>query len=349
MSLVLLAALLCAAVTAACSVAGTHTGAAAGDAADAGDHRLRDGASSFRVVVISDMNGPYGSTAYGAEVSTAVALIRERWRPDLVLVAGDMIAGQRPSLTDDNVRAMWAAFDAVVRAPLHAAGIPFAITLGNHDGSAYPAHARDRALAIEHWRARGDATGIDFVDRTHFPVHYSFRQGPLFVVAWDAASGTTSSDTAQLRWLDTQLTGAAARAARFRVVLGHLPLYAVAEGRDRPGEVLDDADALRERLERLGVNLYISGHHHAYYPGRRGALELLHTGALGAGPRPLLGTAEAAPRTATILDFDERSADVRYTTLVIDSSGVRGSVELDALPPRIDGHNGFVLRRDTRD
>jgi hypothetical protein len=51
----------------------------------------------------------------------------------------------------------------------------------------------------------------------------------------------------------------------------------VAEGRDRPGEVMNDADALRQLLERYDVHTYISGHHHAYYPGHRGNLQLLHT------------------------------------------------------------------------
>jgi len=41
-------------------------------------------------------------------------------------------------------------------------------------------------------------------------------------------------------------------------------------------------------LERYHV--HISGHHHAYFPGHRGQLELLHTGALGSGPRPLLNS-----------------------------------------------------------
>jgi hypothetical protein len=331
-------------VVLACSVAGepaatVSTGVSV--VAERGDDRVR-------VVVLSDMNSAYGSTAYRAEVATAIAMIREQWRPDLVLAAGDMIAGQRPSLTDDEVRAMWASFDATVAAPLRAARIPFGFTLGNHDGSAYPAHARDRAIAIAHWRAAEHAIGTDFVDRAHFPLYYSFRQGPLFVVAWDAASAMMSADTAQLRWLDAQLAGDAARGAHFRIVLGHLPLYAVAEGRDRPGEVLDDADAVRARLEAHDVDLYISGHHHAYYPGRRGTVQLLHTGALGEGPRPLLGAAEPSPRTATILDFDARSGDVRYTTFVIEGDRARDTVPLRSLPLRIDSHNGYVLRRDVR-
>jgi hypothetical protein len=304
---------------------------------------------AFRVAVISDMNGSYGSTDYGPEVTAAIVLIRDRWRPDLVLAAGDLIAGQRPSLTDDNVRAMWAAFDRTVAAPLRAAGIPFGFALGNHDASAYPAHGRDRAFAIEHWRDPSRPTGVVFADRTHFPLYHSFRAGPLFVVAWDATWEGTRSDVPMMRWLEAQLAGPAARGARFRLVLGHLPLYAVAEGRNLPGEVLADADALRALLVRHDVHAYISGHHHAYYPGRRGALELLHSGALGGGPRPLIGDTVPAPRTVTLLDFDAASGDVAYTTFAIEAGADPRRIDDAALPPRIDGLNGYVVRRDLPD
>jgi hypothetical protein len=325
-------------VTACTAVVGGAGGGNAGGAHEA----------AFRVAVISDMNSAYGSTAYGPEVAEAVSLIRASWRPRLVLAAGDMIAGQRPSLTDDNVRAMWAAFDSVVAAPLRAAGIPFGFTLGNHDGSAYPAHARDRAFAAEHWRAPGRDPGLTFVDRTHFPVFYSFRQGPLFVISWDAASANTFSEPERLDWLRAQLSSDAARAAAFRIVLGHLPLYAVAEGRDRPGEVLDDPDMLRALLEQYGVHSYISGHHHAYYPGRRGAVELLHTGALGDGPRPLLGSTTPSPRTVALLDFFPATGQVAYTTWAIEAGRAPVPIVTESLPPRLDGHNGHVIRRDLR-
>jgi hypothetical protein len=337
-ALLLCACVVCACVAAACGVAAV--GAGTDDSAAAG---------SLRVVVISDLNSAYGSTRYRPEVGAAIGLIRDHWRPDLVLAAGDLIAGQRPSLEDDQVRAMWAAFDEVVAAPLRAARIPFGFALGNHDASAYPAHARDRQLALAHWRAAERETGLAFVDRAHFPLYYTFRQGPLFVLVWDAASATLPGDTALLRWLDAQLSSEPARTAAFRIVLGHLPLYAVAEGRDRPGEVLDEADALRTRLEGHGVHTYIGGHHHAYFAGRRGTLELLHTGALGEGPRPLLGTGLPSPRTATILDLDAASGEVRYTTVIIDDGAPADTVPLHSLPRRIDGHNGYVLRRDVHE
>jgi hypothetical protein len=304
----------------------------------------------LRVVVVSDLNSSYGSTEYEPQVHQAVRLIRELWRPDLVLAAGDLIAGQRPSLPDERVRAMWSAFDSVVAAPLREAGIPFGFTVGNHDASAHPAHRRDRALAVEHWRSPARHPGVAFVDSTHFPLYYTFRQGGLFVLVWDASAAGTAADPALLEWVRRQLASEPARTARHRLVLGHLPLYPVAEGRNRPGEVLQEPDSLRALLERHGVGSYVSGHHHAYYPGRRGALELLHAGALGQGPRPLLGSGRPPVQTVTLLDFHFRSGRVAYTTYALSpGEGRLRRVETGELPPVIRGIQGYVVRRDLPD
>jgi len=298
------------------------------------------------IVVISDLNGSYGSTRYEPQVHQAVRMIREVWRPELVLAAGDLIAGQKPSLPDDSVRAMWAAFDSAVARPLRDARIPFGFTLGNHDGSAHPAHRRDRAFAVAHWKSR--RTGVSFVDSAHFPLYYSFRQGDVFVLVWDASFAGTVGELPMMRWVREQLSAEPARSARHRLVLGHLPLYAVAEGRNRPGEVLQEPDSLRRILERHGVHTYVSGHHHAYYPGRRGALELLHTGALGQGARPLLGSSAPPRQTVTILDFHFRADSVAYTTYAFDRSGL-SLVQLRELPPVVRGINGAIVRRDLPD
>lgn len=308
--------------------------------------RSGGGQADLRIVVISDLNSSYGSVTYEAEVHQAIRLIREEWRPDLVLAAGDLIAGQRPSLSDDNVRAMWAAFDSGVARPLREARIPFGFTLGNHDGSAYPAHQRDRALAVEHWRSPAHHPGVAFVDSTHFPLYYSFRQGPVFVLVWDASFEGTIEQLSMLEWVREQLAGEPARTARHRVALGHLPLYAVAEGRNRPGEVLQEPDSLRRILERHRVDTYISGHHHAYYPGRRGALELLHTGALGQGPRPLLESSLPPQKTVTILDYYFRADSISYSTYAFGAGGGLRLVDIAELPPVIHGINGHVVRRD---
>lgn len=305
----------------------------------------------LRVVVVSDLNSSYGSTEYEPEVHRTVRLIREVWRPDLVLAAGDLIAGQKPSLTDQGVRAMWAAFDSAFARPLREAGIPFGFTLGNHDASAYPAHRRDRALAVEHWRDPAHRSGVAFVDSTHYPLYYSFTQGGLFVLVWDASFAGTVHVLPMMGWVREQLGSRRARAARHRVVLGHLPLYAVAEGRDRPGEVLQEPDSLRALLERLGADTYVSGHHHAYYPGKRGALELLHAGAVGQGPRPLLGGTEPPVQTVTVLDYHFDADSVAYTTYAFEKGPEERlrPVRTPDLPPVIRASDGYVVRRDLPD
>ena len=100
----------------------------------------------LRVAVISDLNGSYGSTRYSARVAAAIERVIAL-EPDLVISTGDMVAGQRrPVLTEREVRAMWAAFHAEVTEPLSRAGIPLAVTPGNHDASAYGGFEQERDL-----------------------------------------------------------------------------------------------------------------------------------------------------------------------------------------------------------
>ncbi|NEP47033.1 MAG: metallophosphoesterase, partial [Okeania sp. SIO2H7] len=87
-----------------------------------------------RLVVISDLNGAYGATDYDPEVDKAIALL-PFWNPDVVICGGDMVAGQKVTLSDAELQAMWAAFDAHVAAPLRQMEIPYGFTLGNHDAS----------------------------------------------------------------------------------------------------------------------------------------------------------------------------------------------------------------------
>jgi hypothetical protein len=113
--------------------------------------------------------------------------------------------------------------------------------------------------------------------------------------------------------------------------------------------VLQEPDSLRRILERHRVDTYISGHHHAYYPGRRGALELLHTGALGQGPRPLLESSLPPQKTVTMLDYYFRADSISYSTYAVGAGGGLRLVDIAELPPVIHGINGHVVRRDLPD
>jgi hypothetical protein len=301
-----------------------------------------------RLLVISDLNGIYGSTDYDPEVDLAMKLI-PFWKPDLMVCSGDMIAGQNPSLSRAQIRAMWAAFDGHVAAPLRQANIPFGFTIGNHDASGAVASNQDqflfqqeRDLAVEYWQNPQHNPGVKFIDPFKFPFYYTFEDDEIFFLVWDGSSSRIPPE--KLAWVEKSLASAEAREAKMRILLGHLPLYAVAKGRDKPGEVLNNAEQLRQMLEKYDVHTYISGHHHAYYPGHKGELQLLHTGNLGSGPRPLIGGNLPAGKTLTVVDVHyDRPELTTYTTYNMETFEL---IESEQLPRLLRGHNGMILRRD---
>lgn len=302
-------------------------------------------AGTLRIAVLGDVNGPYGATSYPPPLAGVIAAIATDWRPDLLLSPGDVVAGQNAALPDDRFAQMWAAFDAAVAAPLRAAGIPYAVAIGNHDGSNLRAadgshlFERERAAARAYWRQPMHDANLAWLSREAAPFRASFRFGSVFVALWDASSARI--DEAQWRWLERELTRPEARAADWRLLVGHLPLYGVGAARNRPGEVIAGGDAARRRLERLGVDVYISGHHAAYYPGRAGELLLLHAG--GIGGRALVGDARPPVSTVTLLELGAAGTAPRLTAF--DATTLR-PLDPAALPARIDGLGGSVLRFD---
>lgn len=299
-----------------------------------------------RLVVISDLNSSYGSTTYRTEVEAAVQIL-SAWKPDLVVCGGDMVAGQSLSLTRPEVQAMWAGFDQRVFAPIRSQNLPFAFTLGNHDASSQLdlegrfVYTTDREVAQAFWTQPQRQLGIEFIDRAKFPFYYSFEANQIFYLVWDASSARVPPE--QIAWAERSLASDRAQQAPMRIVLGHLPFYAVSQGRDRAGEILNRADELRSLLERYNVHTYICGHHHAYFPGRVGKLEMLHCGALGSGPRTWLESTAAAIQTLTVVDIDLGSKTTTYTTYDMSTQEVLPQTQL---PRILVGPNGMVVRRD---
>ncbi|MBF2057194.1 MAG: metallophosphoesterase [Cyanobacterium sp. T60_A2020_053] len=302
----------------------------------------------IRLLVISDLNSAYGSTEYEPEVSRALDLILS-WQPDLVLCGGDMIAGQKNSLSNAQIQQMWQGFDRIVAQPLRDLQMPFAFTIGNHDGSASFNIAesrftfqRDRDFAQQYWLSHKEDTRLNFVDSTNFPFYYTFTFQDLFFLVWDASNSRISPQ--QLQWVRGALTSSQAKNAKMRLMIGHLPLYGVAKGRDKPGEVLNNADQLREMLEQYNVHTYISGHHHAYYPAHKGNLQMLHAGVLGQGSRSLISGNVPPMQNVTLIDIDFESPQLTtYTTYNMKDLT---TVKLEDLPPSLNTHNGKIFRRD---
>lgn len=300
-----------------------------------------------RIVVISDLNSAYGSTDYIDQVKQAIKFLPD-WEPDLVLCGGDMVAGQATDLSDAEIKAMWQGFDKHIAAPMRKAKLSFGFTIGNHDGSGSLYNGnytfdRDRKAVSTYWQDPQHDPNLNFIDRSNFPFYYTFQQNDIFFLTWDASTATISDQ--QLQWVEKSLASEVAKNSKLRMAIGHLPLYAVARGRETGGNYLNDADRLRALLEKYNVHTYVSGHHHAYYPAYKGKLELLNAGVLGDGPRRLLSGDLAPSRTITVIDISWTTNDIIYTTYDMDTLKV---VDQTTLPPYIDAPNGRINRRDLK-
>ena len=294
------------------------------------DSGTDSGVLSLRVAVVSDLNGSYGSTSYSSDVDDAVSAILAD-PPDLVLSTGDMVAGQKSGL---DYAAMWDGFHEAVSDRLAAARIPFAVTPGNHDASGYGGYEGERDVFEATWADR--KPDLDFVDDAHYPFRYAFRMNNvLFVSLDDTLVGPL--DSAQSAWLaDVLDTPASAR-----IVYGHVPLYPFTEGRQT--EALFDSD-LEDMLVAHNVTAFISGHHHAYYPGRRGALRLVGTACLGDSPRALLGTAQTSERAVLRLTLTEGAID---TLDAYAGDSFDTVIQRSSLPVSV-GSGSDVIDRDDR-
>jgi len=292
---------------------------------------------AVRVVVLSDLNESYGSVRYSAQVDAAVARTIAL-APDLVISAGDMIAGQRlaPALTRVELEAMWQAFHAHVSDPLARAGLPLAVTPGNHDASSGARFRLERDIYRTQWLARRPA--LEFLDATHFPFHYAFRVGDVLFASLDATS-VGHLEPAQSGWLRA-LLAKAGPAYRHRVVFSHLPLWPFAVGRET--EFLHDPH-LEEILKAGRVDLHLSGHHHAWYPGYKDGVRYVSQGCLGAAPRPLIGTHTRPERSITLIDFD-RDGSIRVEAL--RGPDFSSTVDRRTLPPAIETRWATIVRDD---
>ncbi|MBM3383232.1 MAG: metallophosphoesterase [Betaproteobacteria bacterium] len=315
----------------------------------------RTNPASTRLCFISDFNGSYGSISMPSSVHAGVSQLT-KLNCGLVIGAGDLVAGQDPSLTESHLRSMWDEFQRAVLMPLDLAGVPMLTALGNHDASAARGssggyiYQRERNAAAEVWMKRlmGSVSGaVEWLSQEEYPFFYAVRFGTTALVFIDGSSAT---EVRRKRvWLENQLSTIASHPSiSTRIVVGHLPLVAVARGRDRAGEVLADSRELYELFDRNKVDFYVSGHHHAFFPGRVPEWSRVHgtvqiaLGAVGDGPRRLLGEHAVSPQQSiSFLDINESMSvmESRFSlqTLSPYSGETLSPRELPGGLPSLDG------------
>lgn len=258
--------------------------------------------ANSRIVIISDLNGSYGSTKYDSRITKAINKIIEI-KPDLVLVTGDMVAGQKSGL---NYKAMWKAFEAAVTIPLSNHGIALFVTPGNHDASAYSGFEGERKIYKEVWSAYQEkflnTSGIEFVSMDNYPFYYSFKLNNTLFVSLDANT-TTQITGNQKTWLLTQVN--VASDVSHKVIFSHMPMHPVAQGREND-YIRDPGNELFKTLKANGVDLFLSGHHHAYYPAVYDGVRMVSQSCLGSGPRKMIGGNSVAEYSFTMVDLEDK-------------------------------------------
>lgn len=289
-----------------------------------------ESARSIRIAVVSDLNGSYGSTDYRDEVHEAVSWLVDDIEPDAVLTTGDMVAGQKRGL---DYEAMWNGFHAAVTRPLANAGIPLMVTPGNHDASAGAVFMEERITFVEQWNRHRPK--VRFVDDSFYPLYYAFEIGPALFISLDATV-TGPIDAAQRRWVHRVLERHSDKATK--VVFGHVPLYPFSE--EKKSEFLGD-QSLEKLFAEHDVDLMLSGHHHAYYPGRRDDLRLVSMACLGSGARTLLGSDRTSEKSVAVIDI---SSDGEISVEAFEVEEHR-KIERSGLPESL-GSGGQKIWRD---
>lgn len=291
--------------------------------------------SSHTIGILADFNGRYGSTSYDPLVHEAVRVMIEDWQVNLVLMPGDVIAGQSHKLADTSFEAMWQGFDEAIATPLREVGIPYVFSVGNHDGSSQRSsnnfsYSRERDATKSYWSQ--NFSPLNYIDTQNYPFQYSVLFKDLFIISLDASSNRLLDSTED--WLIEQLNSTQAQQASQRIVLGHLPLYGVAQSKTKAGEVLANAKRLAMLFQENNVDIYVSGHHAAYYPATTDSLNLIHAG--GIMGRKLLGSEETAKHTIIKLEID-----VDGTTR-IDGYDLKllSFIDKNTLPESIEGIDG---------
>jgi len=296
--------------------------------------------SGLSILLISDLNDSYGTIGYNEDVKDVLSKIKDI-QPDIVLCAGDMVAGQKASLSLDHLQQMWSSFNETVLSPIQKLQIPFAFTMGNHDAS--PSFLLDRQASKEFWMHQKDQLNISYVDSAHYPFYFSFIQNKIFFISWDASSSKVPEEVKA--WMSKQLKSKVARKAKGRIVFGHLPLFAIVEAKNKPGEVVDGADGMLKIFNEFKVDMYVSGHQHAYFPAYKENVVLMNSGCLGSGARKFIGST-LEPQKAYALIHIPAGTKVRDADIQGFKPISHEMISISQLPDSIVGFNGVVRRID---
>jgi 3',5'-cyclic AMP phosphodiesterase CpdA len=158
----------------------------------------------FKIIQIADAQEfPYVSP----DTVRLIELAVEAEKPDLVIFTGDQIYGIHPKLWGKNAEARIAAVFRKLLVPVIAAGVPFAVTFGNHDAECGVPNARQAELyASLPGYLPGERMSDDVPGAFRIPICSEGDRHQFDVFCFDsrgsAAAGGRGVSDEQLRWFE---------------------------------------------------------------------------------------------------------------------------------------------------
>ncbi len=209
---------------------------------------------SLNFLVISDWGGKAGKTQVA--VADQMGRVAAAQKSSFVITCGDNYHGSGIASAESS---RWKTeFEDVYQAP--SLMIPWYASLGNHDNRGDADAEIAYSKLSPRWKMPARYyTHTEKIDGTNEALFVHLDTSP-FVASYhkkDSVYRVQGQDPkAQLRWLDSVL---AASHARWKIVIGHHPVYSSAPMHGDTKELVADVLPV---LEKRGVELYFCGHDH---------------------------------------------------------------------------------------
>lgn len=265
----------------------------------------------YRFAIISDLNGSFGSKAYGRDVSRAVDYIVDDANGiDFTISTGDMVAGQKSNL---DYEGMWESFHTAVTRRLLSNEIPLFPSPGNHDASI--SRKTERGHYNKSWineSSTSIAKDFKYVEgvEQNFPFQYAFTIGKALFIALDNTDTKPWSDESH-QWISDVLDKNQKLSPKF--VFGHVPILPFAFNKETEYLSRGSSSFLKkveDLFEEFKVDVFFSGHSHVYYPGHRDRYtEYISVPLLGSGTRFLMSKQTELKRSKRgflTIEFDSK-------------------------------------------
>jgi tartrate-resistant acid phosphatase type 5 len=279
---------------------------------------------SLNFLVISDFGGHGGKVQ--RDVAFQLGQIAQVEKSKFIITAGDNYHQNGiPSARDPRWKS---EYEDIYSSP--SLMIPWYASLGNHDYVGNAQAEIEYSLISKRWKMPdryyahtekiNDTTDILFVhiDTSPFITDYRNNDSIYHVLGQDIHK--------QIHWIDSVL---ASSHARWKIVVGHHPIYSSVDNHGNTKELIDDVLPL---LKKYGVRIYFCGHEHFLQYLVHGNINFFVCGG-GSVSRPVSDREDVkfgvgspgflsmtiTPGSVTGVYFDDKGKNLYSTTITISS------------------------------